>query len=66
MRKHIFAIGVLFLLMGASQASAITFTTLDYPGATSTQLTGISDGRIVGNSHNIGGFVYDGTSLPNC
>jgi hypothetical protein len=62
MRTHIFAIGILFFSLGASQASAITFTTLDYPGATSTQLTGVSDGRIVGNGSGHG-FVYDGTTF---
>ncbi|MGZ8493871.1 MAG: hypothetical protein ACXWZS_16835, partial [Gemmatirosa sp.] len=47
----------------AALAQGYTFTTIDYPGASSTSLTGINAaGQIVGGhvtDDRIGGFLYD-------
>jgi hypothetical protein len=52
-------------MAGAGQASGYTFTTLDFPGAVSTGLTGISGGTVVGSysdqSGNFHGFI---TQVP--
>jgi hypothetical protein len=43
-------------------ATAGTWTTLDYPGATQTYVSGISGNNIVGYYGSSRGFLYDGTN----
>jgi hypothetical protein len=53
------------LLFGSAYATAGTWTTLDYPGATQSYVSGISGNKIVGyygRSGNEHGFLYDGTN----
>jgi len=53
------------LLFGSAYATAGTWTTLDYPGATQSYVSGISGNNIVGyygRSGNEQGFLYDGTN----
>ena len=63
--KRLITICAVTVLFTAGYASA-DWTTLDYPGAISTQIGGISGSSVIGmhydNSGNGHGFLYDGTS----
>jgi len=66
--KNAFLVILIFLFGVANLfASGEIYTTLDYPGATSTSATGISQGIVVGYYFNAGsslahGFIYDGNN----
>ena len=67
MMDYLSLLAILFgIALGASPASSQTFTTIDYPGAISTQAEGISGSNIVGNyttsSSGEYGFVYNGST----
>ncbi len=57
--------GVISLLGKGEAAAGLTWTLLDYPGASETKAHGISGGNIVGECHDangIHGFLFNGTN----
>ncbi len=74
MKKILSFLAMLVMMFGlkASVWAAYSYSTLDYPGATNTYVSGIDGNNIVGSYSNASGqsygFLYNGsswTSLPN-
>src|SRR5579872_3794721 len=65
MPKNIASLLIILFASHAAQAGIYTFTSLDAPGSTGTDVYGISGGNIVGQ-YNAGsssyGFLYNGTT----
>jgi hypothetical protein len=61
MKKLITACAVI-VLFGKGYAMAGTWTSIDAPNSTYTQIYGIDGGKVVGQSHGVYNFLYDGTT----
>ena len=60
--KKVITTCLVVVLFGVGYVKADTWTTIDYPGATSTVTYGIDGRNIVGSYNNGNGFLYNGTT----